>query len=110
MVHRGELLKSAIKQSGIPVSRVAEAIGKSRRWLYLQFEKRDVALDMLLRIGKFIHYDFSAEIPELTTKQPYSKNIHDSLTPYPDQDAAFWKDKYLRLLEEYSTLLKKSGL
>jgi predicted transcriptional regulator len=108
MLHRGELLKTAIIRSGISITRVAEAIGRSRRWLYLQFDKSDVPIDTLLRIGKFIRHDFSPEIPELSFKQGRFQQINDAGQPYPENDPEYWKDKYLRLLEEYTALLKKT--
>jgi hypothetical protein len=108
MVHRGEILEKAIKQSGIPVTRIAKAINKSRRWLYNMFEKSDVPLDKLLEIEKVILYDFSSEIPEFRNK------IKDKRTSMKEDEeevfgagsTEFWKDKYLKLLEEYSHLLK----
>jgi hypothetical protein len=108
MVHRGEILKAAIKQSGIPVTRVAAGVGKSRRWVYMQFFNPEVAIDALLQIGKFIHHDFSKEIPELKHNNSISKLIREQDAPYPQTDAEFWKNKYLRLLEEYTAHLKKS--
>ena len=102
------MLREAIINSGIPIKRVAESVNRSRRWLYMQFEKRDVDLDTLLEIGKVIHFDFSREIPELHVARTGPKDVRDrSDFEYPDHSAEFWKNKYLNLLEEYSALLKK---
>lgn len=111
MVHRGEILQKAIRESGMPVTRVARAVHKSRRWIYNQFERPDVPLDFLIEIGRVIYYDFSPEIPELRRNKSASppkpkSTLRDPETPYPDNNARYWKDKYLKLLEEHTELLK----
>lgn len=108
MVHRGEILLKAIRQSGIPVTRIVKTMNKSRRWLYNMFEKSDVPLDTLFEIEKIISYDFSSEIPEIRNKikeKRMSLN-EDEEDIFGNNSAEFWKNKYLKLLEEYSELLK----
>ena len=39
MQHRGEIVERAIRQSGYPISSIAKKLGKSRRWMYLMFDK-----------------------------------------------------------------------
>ena len=107
MQHRGELLKKAIKESGMPVTKIHKSLNKSRRWLYNQYENSDVMLDVLIKVGKIIHYDFSADVTELRATNAPSSFQDSGELPYPSENAAFWKDKYLRLLEEYTELLKK---
>ena len=65
MQHRGEILEAAVRKSGIPLTRIVEKLGKSRKWIYNQFEISDVPLDILIDVGKVIHHDFSHEIDEL---------------------------------------------
>ena len=110
MQHRGEIIKKAIYQSGMSITLIAKKIGKSRRWMYQMFENNNVSLDLILEIGDVIHYDFSDEIREIN----YTKgNLQDnSIPPYgkpANEEAEFWKNKYLNLLEEYNQLLKKKG-
>ena len=106
MQHRGEILKEAVYKSGVPITELAKRMGKSRRWMYLMFENCNVSLDIVLQIGKIIHYDFADEIKEFSPSQkiieksPANSNIEDS-------EAEHWKNKYLKLLEEYNELLKK---
>ncbi len=78
-------------------------MGKSRRWVYLLFENNTVSIDIMLQIGKIIHYDFSEELNRpsanlFTVNEPPSLYISDE---------EYWKNKYLNLLEEYNELLKK---
>ena len=106
MQHRGEILKEAIYKSGVPITELAKRMGKSRRWMYLMFENSNVSLDIVLQIGKLIHHDFTDEIKEFNTT---STIINESPSAYEKEvaNADYWKDKYLKLLEEYNLLLKQ---
>ena len=106
MQHRGEIIKQAVYKSGVSVTELAKRIGKSRRWMYLMFDSSNVSLDLVLKIGKIIHHDFSDEIKELgssiNVKQELNSNFEKE-----EPNAEYWKNKYLKLLEEYNELLKK---
>ena len=105
MQHRGEIIKIAVYKSGFSISELAKRLGKSRRWMYLMFENNSVSLDIVLQIGKIIHHDFSDTIKELST----SLKVNESPTAYEKEGIStdYWKDKYLKLLEEYNLLLKQ---
>jgi predicted transcriptional regulator len=105
MQHRGEILKKAIYQSGYSISELAKRMGKSRRWMYLMFENNIVSLDIVLQIGNIIHYDFTQEIKEFS---PSQKSLNEPPTAYENEEVntEYWKNKYLKLLEEYNALLK----
>lgn len=101
MQHRGEIIKEAVYKSGFPITELAKRMGKSRRWVYLLFENPTVSIDTVLQIGTILHYDFSDEIETL---KPHVLN--DTALSYSKEEA-YWKNKYLKLLEEYNELLKK---
>jgi predicted transcriptional regulator len=101
MQHRGEIIKEAVYKSGFPITELAKRMGKSRRWVYLLFENPTVSVDTILHIGSIIHYDFTDEIEIL---KPHFFN--DTPIDYSKEEA-YWKNKYLKLLEEYNELLKK---
>jgi transcriptional regulator with XRE-family HTH domain len=101
MQHGGEIIKEAVYKSGFPITELAKRMGKSRRWVYLLFENPIVSIDTLLQIGTIIHYDFSDEIETL---KPHV--INDTAISY-NKEETYWKNKYLKLLEEYNELLKK---
>ncbi|MEZ5172592.1 MAG: hypothetical protein R2850_03560 [Bacteroidia bacterium] len=111
MQHRGEILQEAVRKSGIPLSRVARQVGKSRTWLYNQFESQDVGLDVLLEIGKAIHHDFTVEIDELSKlSQNRSAGFADEQPElYQEQNAGYWKNKYMQLLEEFNAYMREHG-
>lgn len=106
MEHRGEIIKEAIYKSGFPITELAKKLGKSRRWMYLMFDNNNVSLDLVLQIGKIIHYDFSDEIREFN---PYQNVINEPTIDYKREESQveYWKNKYLKLLEEYNEILKK---
>ena len=104
MQHRGEIIKEAVYQSGYSITKLAIRLGKSRRWMYLQFENSNVSLDLILQIGEIIHHDFSTDFKELKIN---SKVMNDPKNSYSNDEVEFWKNKYLTLLEEYTELLKK---
>jgi len=72
------------------------------------FEKSDVPLDTLFEVEKIISYDFSSEIPEIRNriKEKRMTLREDEEDVFGGGSAEYWKNKYLKLLEEYSELLK----
>jgi predicted transcriptional regulator len=107
MQHRGEIIKEAVYKSGFSITELAKRLGKSRRWVYLMFENNSVSLDVVLQIGKIIHHNFTKEIKDLL---PLKKNLIESPSDYQNEETSneYWKNKYLRLLEEYNALLKEN--
>ncbi len=106
MQHRGEIIRKAVYNSGYTITDIAKGIGKSRKWMYLMFENSNVSLDIVLKIGKIIHYDFSEDIKEFSNFLRTS-TINQTSIFKEEPSADYWKDKYLQLLEEYNALLKK---
>lgn len=105
MQHRGEIIRKAVYNSGYTITEIAKTIGKSRRWMYLMFENSNVSLDVVMKIGKIIRYDFSQEIKEFNS---FSTKINSTFPSdeIEEPSAEYWKNKYLKLLEDYSELLK----
>jgi predicted transcriptional regulator len=108
MIHRGEIIKKAVYKSGFSITELAKRLGKSRRWVYLMFENPSVSLDVVLELEKIIHYNFSLEIKEIRPSmlgliEPTSSGQNEK---HSDE---YWKNKYLRLLEEYNELLKSNN-
>lgn len=100
MQHKGEIVEKAVRQSGMPLTKLVKRLGKSRKWIYNAFENPHLSIDYILEIGSIIHYDFSTEIKELNQ----NFNLNDSSDG--SNSVEFWKNKYLRLLEEYKVLLE----
>lgn len=58
-VHKGELVRKRITQSGVSVKSIAARLGVSRQTLYDYLERDDLNFDIINRIGFAIKYDFS---------------------------------------------------
>jgi hypothetical protein len=99
MQHKGEIVEKAVRQSGIPLTKLVARLGRSRKWIYNAFENPQLSLDVILEIGKIIHYDFSNEIKELNS----NNSVNETRPDY--NEVEFWKNKYLLLLEDYKKLL-----
>lgn len=106
MVHRGEIVEQAVRQSGMAITEVARRLGKSRRHIYNLFEEPNISLDVVLQIGEIIHHDFTKELPELSNKIK-SQALNELDAVYDKSDSDYWKDKYLSLLEKYNLLLEE---
>lgn len=109
VIHRGEIVEKAVRESGFSIVQLAKRMHKSRKWVYNSFENSQLPLDYVLQIGKIIHYDFSLEITEiqhpgrglLLVGVPEVGHVN------PEETLEYWKSKYYNLLEEYTVLLKE---
>ena len=112
MIHRGEIVEAAVRQSGIAISEVARRMKKSRRHLYNIFEDPNVPLDTIIKIGRIIHHDFTKEIADVQIFYPHNQSVpsfeesQDESYKNANQSVTYWKDKYFELLEKYNNLLE----
>ena len=109
MVHRGEIIKKTVHDSGYSITTLAKRMKKSRRWVYYIFEKPNVSLDVVLEIGKILHHDFSTEMKGVSlynTQYPDSKQVEDFNSAA--EEVNHWKDQYYALLEKYNDLLERN--
>lgn len=111
MQHKGEVIENAVRESGYSITRLADKLGKSRRWVYQIFEKPNVSMEYILLIGRAIHHDFSNDIKGLKEyrQSTQADTWHDPSGEFftDGEKAEYWKNKYLILLEEYNKLLAK---
>ena len=109
MQHKGEIQEKAVRDSGIPLTKLTKKLSKSRRWIYNAFENPNVSIDYILEIGKIIHHDFSEDIAELKRYRTFAAitNLEETGSITGDtQSVDYWKNKYLRLLEKYNEILE----
>ncbi len=108
MQDRGEIIKQVVYNSGMTISELAKRMGKSRKWVYNQFENKSVSLDLILQIGEIIHHNFVNEIDDLyALKKGINSTSSDNQQNNKSND--YWKNKYLSLLEEYNIFLKENS-
>ena len=107
MVHRGEIVEKAVRESGMTIVQLAKRMNMSRKWVYNAFENAHLSLDYILEIGKIIHYDFSRDIPEIYRPQQGMHQDVEMAYSNPEETVGYWKTKYYKLLEEYTELLRR---
>ena len=106
--HHGEILEQAIRQSAIPISKIAKKTGYTRQHIYNLFQQKSIDLNLILTIGEFIHHDFSDSIQALKKyKQQHRAEFVANLKEEAASYQADYKQKYFTLLEEHNLLLKK---
>lgn len=99
MEHQGKIVEEAVRNSGISITRLAILTGYSRRHIYNMFNEYKLSIEFLLLVGKFIHHDFSPKIKQLQKFNKEGELLKEETT-------AFWKDKYLKLLEKHNHLVE----
>lgn len=108
MMHKGEIIENAIRQSGYSITDIAKKLKISRRHLYNLFQKYNIDNDTVSEIGKIINHDFSGEIKGLAIQileEPSAKYITE--LERLKEEVNLWKNKYISLLEEHKLLLEK---
>jgi hypothetical protein len=93
-IHRGQSLKKAVYESGIKIAELARRLGKSRRFIYLMFDNKDVPIHLMRSVCEAIKHPFTRDMFE------------EKLEVEEELIKDYWKDKYLNLLEEHNNLLK----
>lgn len=106
--HRGEIVKQKCIESGIALNTIAQKMGRNRGTLYNWFEKADLDIDSIVKIGQIIRHDFSEELPELfraimDPMAPSSSRSQELMRCEHERDT--WKEKYFELLEQHNMLL-----
>jgi hypothetical protein len=100
-VHRGQLLKKAVKSSGIPITTLIKRVGYSRTSYYNHIDDKDLPLDTIAQYGKALGIDFSINIPQIKELKNFiykpPLNLEDAI-----QEINYWKDKYYEVLEKYN--------
>ncbi|MGI2298907.1 helix-turn-helix domain-containing protein [Candidatus Cardinium hertigii] len=122
--HKGKIVEAAIKKSGFRMKALASKLGIARNTLYTKLKEADIKEDFIIQIGKIIHYDFANDFPDIYAKNKkqdddesrhyvpkgdgykYSDESNDMISdPYCIRLKKLNK-KYLRLMEDYTKLLK----
>ncbi|AWN81975.1 MAG: hypothetical protein NQ127_00675 [Candidatus Cardinium sp.] len=98
MCHRGKIIESVVRRSGISISVLAAKMGISRNTLYNRFKEKNLSYDFILALGAVVHYNFAVEFPEMRVDSSSLDDIR----------AELWRveRKYKNLLEKYNHLLK----
>jgi predicted transcriptional regulator len=102
-LHMGQLLEKAIRKKGLNITAIAKAIGVQRRTMYNWFSTKDLNVDIMQRISKVIVYDFGQPESAPAIVVPNILEVANDLVTIKNEE--YWKDKYIDLLERYSSIL-----
>ena len=90
MIHRGKIFEKRIRTSEKSISEVARGLGFTARHMYNLFDQQSLSLDIIMRAGRIIHYDFAEDIPEI-------KKLDQSMA---QEDPGKYDSKYTQCIEE----------
>lgn len=100
MVHRGELLEKAAEETKTPKSKLARHLNISRNQLYNWFQDAELNLDIIIKAGKYMNYDFSVLIPDI-------KSFKSSAD---EEENLSYKVKYMELAEKMIQVMEEKEL
>jgi hypothetical protein len=108
--NQGEIIQKEILKTGISVTAVAEKISMSRENLYKIFKRDKVDPYLILRIGKAINHDFSAnfrdeEFANLLMEPESEYENLDLKNKRLEKELNVFKEKCFALMEENRILL-----
>lgn len=99
----GKLLEETIRMQGLTITDVSNKLNISRRTIYNWFKQEIFSDRMLSRLYEADLFRFHP-----IASKPYI-NIDNTESNSNNYTEAYWKDKYLILLEEYKQLLTKAS-
>lgn len=111
-LHNGQIVERIIRRNGHSISELARLTKVNRRSVYNWFNQRHLKPEIIYRIGCVLNYDFSAEFPNLFSRDEFIRQHapepRDMIqkTPLDANGFTDWKDKYIDLLEKYNRLLQ----
>ena len=109
-IHRGDILKAAVKKSDLTIQQTTKRAGYSRSSYYNHIEDPYLSYDILEQYGKALRHDFTEEIPEM------NKYLFEDPSEYQIMSITFedairqrdqWREKYYKLLEQFHKLAEK---
>jgi predicted transcriptional regulator len=105
LIHHGQIVEKVIRRNGHSISEIARVTGVNRRSVYNWFNQRILKEDIVVRLGRAIHHDFSSMIPDLKLTTTDFNPTVQTVNSQPDEES-IWKDRYIELLERYNALLE----
>jgi predicted transcriptional regulator len=115
MSHQGEQLQEAIKQSGVPISRLVQELGITRPTIYRKFREATLDTGFVNRVSDIIGRSVTNEALFVTHRQEPvpTQTVTNSVSSPPSTTEEFAKalitlqQKHIKLLEDYNVLLMK---
>ncbi len=105
--HNGQIVEYLVRKYGYSITDLAKEMNVNRRSVYNYFQNKYLKSDVIFKVGIIIRHDFSHEFPELFTTKEFNAIVGTSTLDNSSSTQDVWKNKYIRLLEQYSNLLSK---
>jgi AcrR family transcriptional regulator len=103
----GQTLELIIRKNELNLTELATEVGVDRRTFYYWFKKEVLKESTINRISRVINSDNLHNSIKTNLLDPcFSTPVEVSKNKAGDE---YWKDKYVELLERYTTLLKLEG-
>jgi hypothetical protein len=105
--HDGAILEHEIRESGITYTAIARELQANRKTLYNWFSKAEIPTSAAKRVGAIIGVDLIAKYPgQFTGDNPLRATTSERQKFVKENDAVYWKEKYLNVLEKYNAALE----
>ena len=109
IMHMGEIIKKRIEESGMRLGDVAKRVGKVRNTFYNWYNRDELPLEDVIKIGRAIKHDFSEDFPALFNQvsdpaQTYGGKVATEVSKCREE-LSMWKEKYFDLLEKHNHVL-----
>ena len=102
-VHRGQILDNAIREKGITFAAAAKRCKISRRTLYNYLEHPELPWQKIIEFEENLQLDLGKYFTQL---RKYKSVNPDPLIIKEPQEAVYWRNKYIELLERYALHLE----
>jgi len=102
-VHRGQILDNAIREKGITFAAAAKRCKISRRTLYNYLENPELPWQKIIEFEENLQLDLGKHFTQL---RKYKSVKSELLVLQEPQEAIYWRNKYIELLERYALHLE----
>ena len=102
-VHRGQILDNTIREKGITFAAAAKRCKISRRTLYNYLENPELPWQKIIEFEENLQLDLGKYFTQL---RKYKTAYSDPLNVHEPQEAVYWRNKYIELLERYTSHLE----
>jgi hypothetical protein len=108
--HNGELLKKLVEASGLSKTFIARKAGYSRGMYYTHIKDKDLSPGIFAKyrrvLGQYLPDEVPDDLPELAALEANSQVEDPQTLRAAVQQIAYWKNKYIELVEKYNAYLE----
>jgi predicted transcriptional regulator len=98
-IHIGHTVEQAVRNSGMSITALADRLKVSRKTIYNYFDDEDLDQSIVIRFEKMLNVSILPDSAHLDNNgNPSWSNS--------EKEAAYWRAKYIDLLERYTQLLE----